>query len=150
MVPVLPKWILPSVAGHTKRAPIAVNRLIYAAHELRDPLSYNTLASRYFLFSDVSLLWFHDVINWRSRVSATPVSDHRLLISKLETDARRKKEEDWRKKFVLVANIFCGHAYSTGLIGPFVHIRSTNQSWRKKKKTKLSVSNLLMRSLWPD
>ena len=39
---------------------------------------------------------------------------HRLFFGRLETQARKKK--NFEKKFVFVAKIFCGHAYSADLI----------------------------------
>ena len=57
------------------------------------------------------------------------------LFSRLETDAKRKREEHGRKKFALVANVFCGHAYLNDLMG---------QSWKElsvKKKITLDWTN---------
>ena len=85
-----------------------------------------------------------------------------FLFSRQETDVRRKREH-WRKKsLLLLQSFFCGHTYSTDLIG---HILSASEPRRKKsrqldeshipekgtmkkKKTKLSVSGLLIKSLW--
>ena len=47
--------------------------------------------------------------------------NHRLFISRLETDARRKKRGALKKKKVALAvKFFCSHAYSTDLIGHIV------------------------------
>ena len=40
-----------------------------------------------------------------------------FLRSRLETDARKKRQEDRRKKVCSCCEVFCGHAYSTGLTG---------------------------------
>ena len=52
-----------------------------------------------------------------------------FLRSRLETDVRRKRQEDRRKKVCSCCEVFCGHAYSTGLIG---RLLSASEPRRKK------------------
>ena len=67
-----------------------------------------------------------DVINLNKQDLTAP-SEHRLLV-RLKTDAEKEKSIE-EKKFALVANFYCGHAYSTDLIG---HIFSASEPRRKK------------------
>ena len=94
------------------------------------------------------------------------LNDHSIdsLFSKLETNARRKREEHWRKKVCSCSEVFFV-VTRIPLIWLDIFLARVNceakrhadwtnrhilKKWNvKKNKTKLSVSNLLIKSLWP-
>ena len=56
------------------------------------------------------------------------LANHSLFFSSYRNRRAYKEKSINKKKFALVAKVFCGHAYSTDLIG---HIRRTNDSEEK-------------------